>query len=396
MNYFNAFIAWVNQLKIDIIDLLKSKQNQKSISINENYKSTSCEEINDSLNISASQTGIDNTMQVIADDSHVSNASYISTDIIKSIGLSYINSMFPHQQPELSERKQNALSFLETLNSHLEASQVSQDELNKFSNANVQAAFQDAIAGASKNSSKDVHEILSQLIADRIQKPKNTITELVINQAIEVTSKLDANLIKILALSFIFTKAKYPTLIEEEILIKKLIDIADMFEDVQTTESNLEYLESVSCGKEIAFTSKNLIQIITNLYPQLFLKTVKDEQFKMLSIDDITRSSCFLKTNDGYKITPHLALYLFKDAKIKVGNKPFAIEDQNDKNKIKKFIRQHQMPENDIRKLIISEAPAFEKILKLYDDGFKQFTLTSIGLVIGRAFLAKIRFSSIT
>src|SRR3990167_2661333 len=98
--------------------------------------------------------------------------------------------------------------------------------MEKFSEADIQIALRKAIQGAASTASADIHEILGRLIADRVQKPKGGIAELAINQSIEVVAKLDVNLIKMLAFSFIFSRTKYLRLLNEDMLIQKLSLIA--------------------------------------------------------------------------------------------------------------------------------------------------------------------------
>ena len=83
------------------------------------------------------------------------------------------------------------------------------DKLEKFSEVDVQITLSSAIKAAARKDSPEMHSILAKLVLDRVQKPNHSIAELAIDESIESISKLDTNLIKILALVFILSRTKY-------------------------------------------------------------------------------------------------------------------------------------------------------------------------------------------
>lgn len=135
-------------------------------------------------------------IQVTGNHNQISN---FDMNTIQMLAQSFNKTMYPLAERGFEKLRLNSHSFMASLNSQLE--QLSPSELEKFSEADVQIALYKAIQSVSCTDSSPVHEILGRLIVDRVQKPKRIIAELAINEAIEITAKLDVNLIKILAFS---------------------------------------------------------------------------------------------------------------------------------------------------------------------------------------------------
>ncbi len=302
-----------------------------------------------------------------------------------------LNAMnYPYAERAFGKFQLNSQGFLSKFNSQIE--QLSPSELDKFSEVDVQKALYKAIQGAGGTSSVQIHEILSQLVMDRVQQPKRVIAELAINESIEVAAKLDVCLIKILALSFMFSKTKYIGLLNEDMLTKKLVMVVDEFKDLEASTSKFEYLEAISCGKVLQFISSDLIKIISSNYPHLFLKKVSAQHVKDLALPIHIQDICFLKPeNDTFEINPHVGLYLFDNVS---NGFSFVIKDDAMKEQLKDFLNSNRLSEDEIKTFFL-KIPNFESILKIWNGGgFPQFSLTAVGVVIGKAYLEQKKFGN--
>lgn len=120
-----------------------------------------------------------NGLQVVGNNNQVSNFDMKGVQVLAE---SFNKTMYPHAERCFEKFKLNSQNFLANFNSQLE--QLTQSELEKFSEVDVQMALQKAIQGAGRTDSTQIHEILGRLIADRVQKPKRIIAELAINRAL--------------------------------------------------------------------------------------------------------------------------------------------------------------------------------------------------------------------
>ncbi|HEL8419900.1 TPA: hypothetical protein U0D67_000811, partial [Legionella pneumophila] len=117
---------------------------------------------------------------------HNNQITAFDLNAIQTLAKSFQQTMYPYAERAFEKFNLNSQSFLANLNTQLE--QLPSSALDKFSEADVQMALYKAMQGAGRTNSIEVHKVLSQLIADRVQKPKCSITELAINESIEIAA----------------------------------------------------------------------------------------------------------------------------------------------------------------------------------------------------------------
>jgi hypothetical protein len=406
MEFLNQIIAWVDlhtpftgivvSLVVGIVGGVFGRQyyvkKSTSLVVKGNQNSTIQAE-RDTITTSSSNNAMEqqagNQSQLLSGDN-----SQLITNVTHN-GNTIINVMFPGKEEALEQQRENARNFVAELENPL--STLHSEPLKRFSEARIMGGFESAIKSASLTNSKELHKILSQLILDFVQKPKNNIVELAIYKSIEVASDLDFNLIKILALSFMFSKTKYTYFKTKEQMFEKLKIVCSEFKDIDISPSKFEYLEAISCGKYMQIVSMpSIIGILLKSYGHLFLKKFTLEQIKILRLpDDVERASFIRINNDNFQISPYMGLYLFEEVPICVDGSPYSISDQAIKEQLNEFFKNNQLTEKEIKSLILKRIPDFENIIKIWDDGgFLQFSLTAVGIAIGRAYLEQRNFGT--
>ncbi|HBD9446035.1 TPA: hypothetical protein KLD82_002457, partial [Legionella pneumophila] len=79
--------------------------------------------------------------------------------------------------------------------------------------------------------------------------------------------------------------------------------------------------------------------------------------------------------------------YLFENAPVRVGDVPFVIEDNEVKDQLKNFLNNNRISNEEIKKRL-ETISSFENILNTWDNyQFSRFSLTAVGIAIGRAYL---------
>lgn len=333
------------------------------------------------FNTSSNNLG-EKAIQVVGNNTQINQLDF---NAVRTLAVGFLPTMFPHFESAAKKFQLNAESFLAHLNSEL--SHLSPSEFEKFSEIDVQVALQNAIKSAARWDSPEIHKILGKLIADRVQKPKQTTAELTINEAIEISAKLDINLIKILALSFLFSRTKYSFINNETTLIYKLALITADFKDLEVSTSKFEYLEAISCGSLSLMSQPTLINIILTNYPQLFLKSITAEQVQEI-INFTKLENLFIEiNNESYQLNPNVALYLFEDAPIKLHGSPFQMNNEQ-KEYLKKIFNKNRLNANEVKNTICTKVTSFQHLITLWDQkDFSKFSLTAVGIAIGRAYL---------
>lgn len=307
---------------------------------------------------------------------------------IQMLAQSFSDVMYPHAKEGFESLRTNATQFLASMNDQLK--DMPKDAMGKFSEADVQMVLRAAIHGAGRTDSKEVHDILGQLVSDRVLQPKRAIAELAINQSVEVASKLDANLIQMLGFSFLFSRTKFKGILTDDVLYKRFKQALPIFQGLDITNSKFEYLESISCGKILQFSNhENIANLIRLNYPQLFLKPVTEADVKQLNLPATIESSLYEYGDvDGQVVlNPHIALHLYEMAPLRRNGEPFEIGDDV-RDKLKDFLSKNRLTAEEIKEGLLRQVTGFDYVIKLWqDDGFCSFALTSVGIAIGRAYL---------
>lgn len=111
---------------------------------------------------------------------------------------------------------------------------------------------------------KDSKEALSDMMAKFIERPSTETTgSLILDDAKAKLIKLNIDLVKILALSFMFSIKKTMTYKTPEFLYREFGMVIAHFKDLKITHMELRYLESVGCGKYDKFSRGIWRNVIT-------------------------------------------------------------------------------------------------------------------------------------
>jgi len=404
-NRNNIMIEWIYQnykviagVIVAIIGLFKSaplikkkltnkenKNNQLQAKGNiDNYQALNQNTLNAASNSTQNLVNGNQTLNLIAD--------------IKGIEITargFICTMFPQTERAFNKLRLNAFEFLGLLETELK--KLSKEELEKFSEPDVQIVLQSAIKSAARKNLPETSQILVKLIVDRVQKPKCSLAELAINESIEVISKLDFNLIKILSLCFMFFKTKGMGLKNEEKLFEVLSSIVNKFEDIDASISKFEYLEGISCGKLLPGTnSNNLIDIISRNYQHLFIKEIPVKQVANLSLPHHIEFLCFEKFDSAHlKLNSVIGLHLFEGQEL-FPNKNIPLRfDEAIKNMLKQICISNKLPRNEIESLLCEKVQGFKHLIDIWNkNGFAHFSLTAVGIAIGRVYSEQTGFGS--
>lgn len=307
---------------------------------------------------------------------------------VEAIARGFIVMMYPNAEIALNKLRSNCFDYLAILD--LELKKMSKDELEKFSESEVQIALQNSIRSAAKRNISEIHHTLARLIADRVQKPKKSITELAIEESIEIISKLDANLIKILSLCFLFGRTKYTWIQNQEQLFEKLSSVTQHFENIDITMSKFEYLEAISCGKLQQFISNGLIGSIAKNYPHLFIKNIPVDMVLEINLPQQIESLCFTKSDENnLKPNQVIALHIFEAMPIFINNAQINFHEEI-KEKLKDLYSKNMLDHKEIESIFCNNIKDFSLLIKLWHEHhFSNFSLTSVGIAIASSYLSK-------
>lgn len=194
----------------------------------------------------------------------------ISIEDIKIIvnGLFYDN--FIKLKEEAKEiMNQRLLEFSEKLYDKLKYSNIT-----SLSNPDTQYSLYKASESYVRTSSENKHELLINMIADKVKIEDESNYTLMLNQAIELISKLSNKHINILSFAVVLKNLKLGSLVNiklprDERNFKIIFNkILSFIENQDITEKDIRYLSNYSIGTFLL--GSNLDEVFINHYPNMF------------------------------------------------------------------------------------------------------------------------------
>jgi hypothetical protein len=268
------------------------------------------------------------------------------------------------------------------------------EELQKLDEPKVMIALHDALKAAAQENSGNIHNLLGQLVKDRLKISNDSIVDLTVHEAIRVVPKLDENLIKTLAIGFYFLDTKSMHMGCEESLYQELARVIEISKGLNVSDAKLKYLEGISCGRVSVFAQHNLTEFLLQKYRQLFIKPLSEEHIQ--EIQNILGTSFKMNLNNP-KMLRILGLSLFEEnsnisssilQEITKAHNMLKMLPNNHLDKLKKLYIANRMHAQECSMLIKDNVPGYVAFESLWNSTkLSSFTLTAIGVAIGRAYL---------
>lgn len=266
---------------------------------------------------------------------------------------------------------------------------MTEKEINKFKDPDVQYALYEAEKGAARRDSEDLRENLSDLIIARIKNDDDDLKKLIYNEAISTINKITTNQLKILAIVLALRYLNFPFIRDWESFnihfnmhIKPLLDFDE-------SEINFTHLDYSSCASIIPQGKYILIDRLKNTYTFLFQNPIDNPEIKEMKNILIDK-----------KIFPQIFKYNIKIKKYEFNCRNFDnLIKILGKNKIWRDIQNEIMglyesiikSDSEIRKEIEERTDLGEKILFRWDHSkINVINLKSVGVILGALYLEKI------
>lgn len=175
---------------------------------------------------------------------------------------SWVKSFFMDHHPKAIEKaEQNTSDFLiELYNRVVQLEKKKIDLKEVLEDPDFSAAFQKAVLASAQTSNKEKHQILAELLAQRLTVESESLLALTTKMSLDVISFLTPNQLNILALfSFIYIVKPGQSLnaLNFDTWIIKNID---PYLDLKISAIDLMHLESLSCLKLNPMIKKSLYQ----------------------------------------------------------------------------------------------------------------------------------------
>ena len=304
---------------------------------------------------------------------------------VKDIAQSVFESNFPKlkEQAEI-EAKKNVKLFIEELNKKI-SDRLSEEEINKFQDPDIQYALYEAIKSNARKSSEELRKNLSTLMVERVKNDDKDLKRIVYNEAIGTIGKLTTNQLKILTLCFLLRYTKYTGIVNRETFNNYLNTRIKLFLDFKSTNAEFQHLQYTACAN-ISIGSWDLIKILKENYSFLFLNKIEKAKIDEINIEPNVKQQilAFVENEDKY-----LFRFINREKLEEYLKERNVLEDF--RNKIINLYQNCIKPNTEIEKQINEDSDIGKTILtKLKETPLKNMSLTSVGIVIGATYFEQI------
>lgn len=135
--------------------------------------------------------------------------------------------------------------------------------------------YNDAVKISAKKQNKEIDDILSELIIDRINS-NNEIEKIVSNEAIKTIEKLTNNQLKIITLAFLIRYVNHARIIDNKSFDSVITEKISPFIDFEEKITDFEHIEYTNCG-HISAIRVDFEQILTNNYQSLDINNLSEQ-----------------------------------------------------------------------------------------------------------------------
>lgn len=248
----------------------------------------------------------------------------------------------------------------------------------------MQHALYTAQKEYAKTGDKELSDVLVDLLIERIDKQERSLIQIVLDESIEVASKLTNPQFDILTLVFVLKYSMNHSLGNiqkfEEYINQYIVPFT---ENLTQENSCYQHLEYSKCCLNIIGT--NIEKIFKDNYKGLFQKGHTQEEIEKKFEDYTSYSSLFVPClRDGSLLQVKA---LNDNALIEALEKSGLPASEH--NKLKGLFNSKMLSDNEIKSYIESIHPNMVELVTFWNETMSSLNLTSVGIALGRANLKR-------
>lgn len=256
------------------------------------------------------------------------------------------------------------------------------DKIRLMENPDMQSALYSAQKEYAKSGDSETEEILVDLLVDRLVEEKRNLRQLVLNESLDVVTKLTDNQLDALTVAFIITRTRNFT-------INNLANLKKYFEQyILPFVTNLSVERS--CYEHLVYTGCASISIMTRSMEDIFRDTYKGIFCKGFTKDEFEREMGDFTTYNDFLIP-----CFHDESKFQLGfNDEEALQKGCDAKgyssdiveKLKPFLNKYLMNSSEVKSYLETIDPIIKKLFDVWgQSSLSQLDLTSVGIAIAQA-----------
>ncbi|WP_431030140.1 LPO_1073/Vpar_1526 family protein [Lysinibacillus sp. LZ02] len=269
--------------------------------------------------------------------------------------------------------------FLNELNERLPNS------INQMNNPDMQYALFTAQREYARTGDNDLLEILVNILVDRASIDNRSLLQIVLNESLDVVTKLTNEQLDILSLVFLLRYTRRLHFKNIDDFKSYLLNVIIPFMDVPKENSYYQHLEYTGCGS-ISVLDNKIEETFRQNYQGIFSKGFSREECENLVNGEVLSSTILIPCFHNKELVQVKSLNdeQLEEICLEAGASEELIQ------KMKDLQNSRIMNEGEIKDFVTSLDPKIKQLFDLwYDSSLNRMTLTSVGIAIAHANLQR-------
>lgn len=305
----------------------------------------------------------------------------ICNDIVKDELMKYAD-----DAKSLANKRQEEL--MNSILEKLQDERISNENiLKEFKNPDMQYCYFEAQKAFIRRGTDELELILSNLIVHRVKESKNSLLQIVLNQAVEVSNLLLPQQYDILSLAFFMINCG----IQNVDSFAKLTDIIKSYlipfiKDLTKKASVYKHIEFSKCGS-ISIGENKLEKLFSNKFRTLFLKGKSRDELT----NEFNLGVVLDKYPGVFKRSPYdenlLQVSAMDEEELEKSIKMLEADEDIDNQVggwLRNLFQMQGLSDEEVKNKVISLVPEINPLFDVWNDSYlKHMNLTSVGMVLG-------------
>ncbi|REG86559.1 LPO_1073/Vpar_1526 family protein [Marinomonas pollencensis] len=272
-------------------------------------------------------------------------------------------------------------NFLEELKEKNEAA------ISEMKQPAMQAALYEAQKQYAKSGDEKLEFMLVDILVQRASTPERNTKQIVLDEALEVVSKLTNEQLNILSLNFALTRLSRPSVTNLEKLINYINEELLVFVDssVEYHHSWFEHLAYSGCVTLMDSSYyKSIPELILGNYPAMFQKGFDDKEFEKIVSKSMSEFEPLLMRS--FHAVNFFQFNSMDESILENKAEGLGI-DNEDIKRLKSCFNTYLMKHGEVRKWLLEKVPEFDILFKRWGgrEQLSKIKLTTVGVALAQA-----------
>jgi hypothetical protein len=256
--------------------------------------------------------------------------------------------------------------------------------LQSASDPDFQHSVFEAQKAFARSGDENLEDILVNLLSNRAAEPNRNLKQVVLNEAITVSSKLTSSQINTITLLFRVRHTVRQGLLTIQNLSELITsEILPFFEGMPEGEPTYRYLAFTGVAT-IEMNQINFVQMLKQEYQGVCSNGIDEATMNQFVTEEPRLNGFFIKLSESEPIKFHLLISTPTQLETLLKNK--GITSDEFISRVKNLLVSNPMSDEEIKSQLVAFNPKIQELIDIWDkSSAKQTVLTPVGMAIGHA-----------